>query len=277
MSATNWLTWRSADSAAQRLGLYAAAIGAILAVYAVAVAAVSWITSSIAFLTQYGWGVPVLAAMGIVLVIVVVLSVAAVPAAVAWRKYHPLPSPALGTEATGASPLLASGAAKRETAGGPYITEAFVYSGSAEHGTKPWYSAKLLRNASNARLFIDHSHYAGGVIGFNAWTQRSRILVDGPRTLARDEAVRIEILSPFDQNGQQLWRWGNVPERPADNRYLFIENALHRGRVVFMAEDGTEEYAYFIVLEPARGERPEIPKVVGNWVFSFKREWEVPA
>lgn len=87
----SWLTWRSADNAAQRLGLYAAAIAAIGAAYAAAVAAVSWVTNSIPSLAQYGWGVPVLAAIGVVLVIVMGLSFAAVPAAEAWRKYHPLP------------------------------------------------------------------------------------------------------------------------------------------------------------------------------------------
>jgi hypothetical protein len=167
-----------------------------------------------------------------------------------------------------APPLAAS------AAGQAYLAEAFVYSGSAEHGTKPWYSAKLTKNANNARFFIDHSHYAGGVMGSGGWTQRTRILIDGPKTLARDEGVRIEILSPFERDGQKFWRWGNVAECPTDNRYLFIERALHRGRVVFMTEDGTEEYAYFIVLQPDRSEHPEIPKVVGKWLFTFKQEWE---
>jgi hypothetical protein len=45
-------------------------------------------------MATYGWGVPVLVAIGIVLVIVVGLSFAALPAAKAWRAYHPLAPPA---------------------------------------------------------------------------------------------------------------------------------------------------------------------------------------
>jgi len=58
--------------------------------YAVAVAVVSWVTHSISTLAAYGWGLPVLVAMGIVLAVVMGLSFAALPAAKAWRAYHPL-------------------------------------------------------------------------------------------------------------------------------------------------------------------------------------------
>jgi hypothetical protein len=84
-----WPSLRSADDVAQRLGNYAGAIAAIAAAFAAAVAIVSWVTHSISALAAYGWGLPVLVAIGVVLVIVMGLGFAAVPAVEAWRKYHP--------------------------------------------------------------------------------------------------------------------------------------------------------------------------------------------
>jgi hypothetical protein len=86
--------WQFIDGSAQRLGGWAGAIGAIVAAFGAAVYAMTGVTNSISALAAYGWGVPVLVAIGIVLVIVVGLSFAALPAAKAWRAYHPLAPPA---------------------------------------------------------------------------------------------------------------------------------------------------------------------------------------
>lgn len=80
--------------------------GIVLAVFGVAVAVMSYVLSSIAELSKYGWGLPVLIAIGIVLAIVVVLSLAAVPAAAAYRRWRPHepPPPPLPIFATKEAP-----------------------------------------------------------------------------------------------------------------------------------------------------------------------------
>jgi hypothetical protein len=87
----NWLKrWQFVDGAVQRLVAWAAFVTIVAAAFGAAVAGMSWVTNSIAALASYGWGVPVLVAIGIVLVIVVALSFAAVPAARAWRTFYPI-------------------------------------------------------------------------------------------------------------------------------------------------------------------------------------------
>lgn len=51
-----------------------------------AVALMSWVTGSVSILANYGWGLPVLVAIGIVLAVILILSVAAI----AWRFFNPL-------------------------------------------------------------------------------------------------------------------------------------------------------------------------------------------
>lgn len=88
---SNW--FKRLDGGIQRLAAWWTLLPFFGAALAIAVAGVSWVTGSITFLAQYGWGLPVLAAMAVVLVFVIGLSYAAVPAVEAWRKYHPLPPP----------------------------------------------------------------------------------------------------------------------------------------------------------------------------------------
>jgi hypothetical protein len=101
----NWLNWKSIDGTAQQVGGWAGAITAALTAFAAAVALMTWVANSITALANYGWGVPVLVAIGVVLVIVVALSFAAVPAARAWRTFHPLKvAPDSNTETETATP-----------------------------------------------------------------------------------------------------------------------------------------------------------------------------
>ena len=74
------------DGTAQRVGGWA---GAITAVLAVLVVVMTWVTNSITALAAYGWGLPVLVATGVVLAFVFILSIAAI----AWRFFNPLHSP----------------------------------------------------------------------------------------------------------------------------------------------------------------------------------------
>ena len=98
----NWLNWKLIDSTAQRVGGWA---GAIAAAFAAAVAIMTWVANSITALAGYGWGVPVLVAIGVVLMIVVALSFAAVPTARAWRTFYPLKAaPDSNTETETAMP-----------------------------------------------------------------------------------------------------------------------------------------------------------------------------
>jgi hypothetical protein len=114
--------WRVIRRGVLELHAWLALFGAIGVAFAAAVAGMSWLTKSITFLAQYGWGLPVIAAIGIVLVIVVGLSFAAVPIVEAWRRFRPLP-PAIpqgaGTavhslEATGIDPSLEIGRVERQ-------------------------------------------------------------------------------------------------------------------------------------------------------------------
>ncbi len=85
-----WLKkcWRVADNAVQRTAAWFALLLA-LGIFSAAVAVVNQVTQSISALAAYGWGLPVLVAIGIVLAILVVLSLTAI----AWRYFRPLPPP----------------------------------------------------------------------------------------------------------------------------------------------------------------------------------------
>lgn len=97
----NWSArWRALDQLVQRFGAWWTV--AVVA-FGAAVAAMTWVTKSISFLSGYGWGVPVLAAIGIICAIVLALSFAAVPATRAWRNFYPV-SPATFRAATTPSP-----------------------------------------------------------------------------------------------------------------------------------------------------------------------------
>lgn len=97
----NWSDrWRVIRGFVLELHAWLALLGAIAVVFAAAVAVMSWVTNSISVLAAYGWGVPVLVAIGIVLVVVMGLSFAALPVAKAWRAYHPLPVPVAAASGT---------------------------------------------------------------------------------------------------------------------------------------------------------------------------------
>jgi hypothetical protein len=184
------------------------------------------------------------------------------------RRQRPSGAPALATPV----PLATSEPtpSRIDTKPPTYIAEAYVYSGSLEQKLKPRYWMKLARNAKNVRVFIDHSHWVGGLMGFAGWSQRTRILIAEIKDLAREQVEQIDILTTYERDGQIVWRWGNERSEPTNNQYLFLKT-FYRGRVVFMVEDGTEEYCYFLVEECKEA---AIPKVIGEHMWSFKQEWE---
>ncbi|MFZ1922159.1 MAG: hypothetical protein WAU57_11065 [Xanthobacteraceae bacterium] len=77
------------DGAVQRIAAWGAFFGIVVAVFGAAVVSMTWITNSITALAAYGWGLPVLVAIGIVLALLLVLSFTAI----AWRYFNPLLSP----------------------------------------------------------------------------------------------------------------------------------------------------------------------------------------
>lgn len=150
-----------------------------------------------------------------------------------------------------------------------YLKEAFVYGGSDDTKSRPRYWARLAKNVKTARLFIDYSYFPGS--GPN-WTQRTRIALDEIDDRAREQIIDVNILSTYDQDSKKFWRWGKENSPPTDNKYLFFRTH-YRGRIVFMADDGTEERCYFIV-EKSEREGEAVPHVIGEHMFKFTHEWE---
>lgn len=151
-----------------------------------------------------------------------------------------------------------------------YLKEAFVYSGSTELSLLPRYWAKLAENVKQASIYIDHQHFVG-----SSWTQRTCLpICNLLQSLAREQSIDLVLLTSFDRNGARSWRWGNAAEA-TDIKYHFDHRAMHRGRVVFMAPDGSEEYCYFIVQRLAHDEK--LPNVVGQFNFQFVADWEAEA
>ena len=74
--------------AAMRFHALAWLYGVLAAIFAAGVAAMTWVTKSIAQLSDYGWGLPVLIAIGVVLIILIVLSFVATPMVEAYIRFR---------------------------------------------------------------------------------------------------------------------------------------------------------------------------------------------
>jgi hypothetical protein len=78
------------------------------------------------------------------------------------------------------------------------------------------------------------------------------------------------MLTPFDNDGVKLWRWGVPTEKP-DPKTTFQSHAWHQGRLVFLVDDAPPEYFYFIIDLSS----PDVPpNVIGQDRFDFVDKWE---
>jgi len=155
-----------------------------------------------------------------------------------------------------------------------YLKEAYIFGGQA--GIDPRFSAKFSRGGTKARFYVDDSYYLGN-FGASGWTDRKRIPIALPiLDFVAEQTVNIPILTsvtgPPTADGSPpspLRRWG---DGKTEVQTIYSANVQHRGRVVFIADDATEEYFYFIILmAPVQ----ETPTVIGQFNFDFTREWEL--
>ncbi len=152
-----------------------------------------------------------------------------------------------------------------------YLKDAHIYAGSASPPMSPRFEAKFARNGQRGRLFVDERYYVAGLLGASAWVKRPRIFLKEFKDFVAEQGINEAILTPFDNDGRKLWRWGQPTEQP-DVKTTFTSSAWHRGRLMFISDDDAPpEYFYFII-DMASSDVP--PPIVGQTSFDFVQEWE---
>lgn len=200
-------------------------------------------------------------------------------AALRWRKQVAFTLIALGAIilAVGAyllAPTVASKPAAPEVAQAAqpitYLKETNIFAGSASPPQNPRFTGKFTRSGQRARLYVDDRYYPGGIMGPSGWIRTPRVLLGEYRDFVNDMSVDVAILTPFENDGRKLWRWG-LPTDNVDPKTTFQSHAWHRGRVAVLIDDAPPEYFYFIIDISSPNEPPH---VIGKERFDFAREWE---
>jgi hypothetical protein len=150
----------------------------------------------------------------------------------------------------------------------PYLAEIAVFSGSPAGPPQfPTYRIKFARGGERARILVDFSAFLGG-IGGPGWAERTTLVLQEIGRFSRGEVITGDLISA-NSFESQLWWWNT----PAETHHWINPRCMYRGRLVFQAEDGTEEWCSFVILQP-EGSKEEMPTVVGHQFFDFMREWE---
>jgi hypothetical protein len=104
----------------------------------------------------------------------------------------------------------------------------------------------------------------------SGWVRAPQVRLDEFKDFVAGQQIDVEMLTPFDNNGARLWRWG-LPTQSPDPKTTFQSHAWHRGRLVFLVDDAPPEYFYFIIDLSS----PDVPpNIVGQDKFDFVGEWE---
>jgi hypothetical protein len=175
----------------------------------------------------------------------------------------------LGLRSTGTSVQIAK---HREP-----IPEKVVYLKDAQFrgafGT-PWvnprFLAKFTRSGQRARLFVEDRFYVAGLVGASSWTHAPQVQLGDFKDFVTGQAIDIEILTPFDNDGAKLWRWGAPTEKP-DPKTTFHSQAWHQGRLVFLVDGAAPEYFYFVI---EISSSDVTPNVIGQERFDFAKKWD---
>jgi hypothetical protein len=150
----------------------------------------------------------------------------------------------------------------------PYLKNIHVFAGSST--TDPRFDAKFTRNGGRGRLFADDSYFISG-LGNAMWTARRRIFIAEVKDFVAEQPFNVPILTSVpskDDPKQKMWRWG---DGTTAQQTIYSPNVFHRGRMVFIPDDGPPEYFYFIIPQDPPTEPPHL---LDRQYFDFAKEWE---
>src|SRR5580704_18018520 len=96
-----------------------------------------------------------------------------------------------------------------------YLKDVHLYSGSAGPiPLNPRFVAKCARNGPRARLYVEDRYYVGGLMGSSAWFRAPQVRLGEIKDFVVGDPVDIAILTPFENDGRKMWRWGPPTENP---------------------------------------------------------------
>jgi hypothetical protein len=153
------------------------------------------------------------------------------------------------------------------------MRDGFAYAGQpGDSGFPPRIIASFARTGKSIEVCVDVSCFISA-IGFNGWTKRRRLLIREIASFRRDEQITIPLFWIDTVNGARLWVWGDGNRSYTDRAERVIApNHYFRCRAVFIAQDGSEEYIYFIMRTDK--DQQQMPDVIGQHMFTFIDEWE---
>jgi hypothetical protein len=228
----------------------------IAGAFAGAVAAMTWVTSSIAFLSQYGWGLPVLVAVGVVLMIVIGLSFAAVPAIEAWHRYRPNREPEAG-KAKHASTSTAPVTPPASISGAPQKNISCV---TLVPSGDDLFCLVVTpgRGGASVGVFLDWSAWQHGGIFWDAgaapagWATPQRFFLCDFHLRAAGVRGSIEVLERFSIVGDETtkaWRWKirSADGNPATTQPMST-STKERATFTFIEQDKTPEQFHFLLV-----------------------------
>jgi hypothetical protein len=153
-----------------------------------------------------------------------------------------------------------------------YLKDAYIYPGA--NGINPHFSAKLTRNVDRGRIFADDSWWPNA-LGMVTWTARRRIFLAEIKDFVAEQSFNVPIVTSVTgltddkkPSPEKLWRWG---DGTTDPHFIYSTGVMHRGRMVFIGDDGPPEYFYFII--PA-APADQVPNIIGQQDLTFMQQWE---
>jgi hypothetical protein len=153
------------------------------------------------------------------------------------------------------------------------LRDGFAYAGqSGDGGFPPRIIASFARTGKYIQVCVDISSFISA-IGFAGWSKRRRLFIREIASFRRDEQVVIPLFWMDNVNGVHQWVWGDGNRSYEDRAGRVIAlNHYYRCRAAFIADDGSEEYIYFLMRTDK--EPPQMPDVIGQHMFMFADEWE---
>jgi hypothetical protein len=130
---------------------------------------------------------------------------------------------------------------------------------------EPTFRAVFARRGKRGRLFVDDCVFFAGTLGPTSWSKRPRIFLQEFPDFVAEQGISVPLLKRDDKNA--VWQWG-----PSGSE-SYVWNAWHRGRLVFICDDGAPEYFHFVIIDPINSPT-ETPNMIGQERFDFAEKWE---
>jgi hypothetical protein len=148
----------------------------------------------------------------------------------------------------------------------PYLKNGNIYAAAlSANKAQPTFRAAFARQGKRGRLFVDDCVFFAGTLGPTSWSKRPRIFLQEFPDFVTEQGISVPLLTRADKNA--MWQWGPSAAES------YIWNAWHRGRLVFICDDGPPEYFHFFIIDPIIS-ATDMPVIIGQERFDFAERWD---